>query len=814
MPQRPSEDSVYRALFDAVADPLVATDATGHVLACNPAAQDFLGRAPATLLGTSPLDWSPATQGDGRSSRDAFEAILASVLAGTGACFEWRVLRSDGAQLDVEVSARAARGTTEPSVIWALRDLRDSLALRASESRFRSLFERVEHVSVQGYDRERRVIFWNAASEALYGYTREEALGRQLEELIIPPAMRDHVVEAVRQWVAAGIPIPSGELTLMRKGGTPVSVYSSHTMQVNSAGEHELYCLDIDLSARKEAEARMREALVVFNASSQAIMVTDAEGVITAVNPAFCAITGYGADEVMGRRSSMFKPGRHDTGLLDAVRSALQTGDAWEGEIWNRRKNGELYPQWLTLSVVRDEAGRIVQYVSLFSDITERKQQEEAMWRQANFDVLTGLANRSLLHDRLERSMAQARRNGRKVGLMFIDLDGFKWINDTLGHDVGDELLVEVARRLQRCVRDQDTVARQGGDEFALVLHDLANPEDMLAVGEKVVALLREPYALSGTVHHLSGSVGITVFPDDGEDVQTLLRNADIAMYKAKQGGRNRFRFYARHMQADALARMSLEADLRQAMEQRGFTLHYQPIVDSTSGALVGAEALLRWRHPQRGMVSPQEFIPLAEDRGLIVAIGEWALHEAARQWQAWRMRGLPPLRMAVNVSGVQFREADLRELVARVLDEYGMEPGSLMLEITESVLMDASLGAEAHMHHIRARGVAFALDDFGTGFSSLSYLKRFPVDIVKIDRSFVRDCPQMASDARLVEAIINMAHGLGLTVTAEGVETEAQLALLRALGCDRVQGYLLGRPVPADAFEILLERGTALPGA
>ena len=567
-----------------------------------------------------------------------------------------------------------------------------------------------------------------------------------------------------------------------------------------------------DISLRKRAEAGMREALVVFNASSQGIMTTDGRGIITNVNPAFCNITGFEADEVVGHRASVFKSGHHQPEFYHDMWAALAEKGEWEGEIWNRRTSGESYPQWLSISAVRDNRGQAVEYVALFSDISERKKQEEIVWRQANYDPLTGLANRNLFHDRLERALAQARRNHANVGLMFIDLDGFKWINDTLGHDTGDKLLIEVAERLRGCVRDQDTVARLGGDEFTIVLQEVGEAANLRSIGEKVVGVLRDPFTLGGKPHHISGSVGITIFPDDGPDVQTLLRNADIAMYQSKQSGKNRCQFYAHHMQVSAQARMQTEADLRIALQQKAFALHYQPIVDADSGELIGAEALIRWQHPERGLVSPLDFIPVAEESGLIVGIGEWALREAAEQWQRWCAAGHPPLRLAVNVSGVQFRESDFSERIGRVLSECGIERGHLMLEITESVLMDGSEESEARMRDIKSQGIGYSLDDFGTGFSSLSYLKRFPVDIVKIDRSFVRDCPDDRNDAHLVEAIINMAHSLDLRVTAEGVETSAQLEFLRDLGCDYLQGYLIGKPVPAETFEALFSRRRLLP--
>ena len=695
------------------------------------------------------------------------------------------------------------------SMIGTVRDITDSKnreeELRRSEERIREMSE-ASGAYLWEIDSGMAYTYVSELSVHAKGYLATELLGHTPMEFM-PPEDVGPTGEIVLKAIADRSSFVLQHRNVTRSGQILWEEVRGNVFVDHAGNVVGLRGSGINITDRKLAENRMRQALVVFNTSGQGIMTTDADGVITSINPAFSAITGYAPEEVIGHRSSMFKSGRHEPAFYQALWQHLADLGHWEGEIWNRRRSGQLYPQWLSISSVRDEHSKVVEYVALFNDITERKQHEEAIWRQANFDALTGLANRNLLADRLERALAQARRNGKKVGLAFLDLDGFKWINDTLGHDVGDVMLVEVGRRLAACVREQDTAARLGGDEFTVVIHDLADAQDMLAIGEKLVGLLREPFMLAGSPHALSGSVGITLYPDDGEDVQTLLKNADIAMYKAKQGGKNRYQFYARHMQVDAQARMQLEADLRAAIAARDFAVHYQPIVDADSGELVGAEALIRWQHAERGMISPLDFIPVAEDCGLIVPIGEWILREAVRQWQVWFNKGYPPLRLSVNVSSVQFREADFSRFVESLLREFGIPAGSLVLEITESVLMDGSAEAEQRMREIKTLGIGYALDDFGTGFSSLSYLKRFPVDIVKIDRSFVNDCPDDHNDSHLVEAIINMAHSLELSVTAEGVENEAQLDFLRELGCDYLQGYLIGRPLPAEAFEVLIER-------
>ena len=690
---------------------------------------------------------------------------------------------------------------------WQQAELESRVAERTqelakNEARYRSLFADSTVTMLLIDPEDGRIVSANQAAADYYGYPLDALQAMNIDQ--INTKSRDELKAEMQHARAHGR--TSFEFRHRLANGMVREVLVS-SGPITLDGQTLLLSTVTDVTDRKQAEARMREALVVFNASTEAIMTTDAKGRITAVNPAFTRITGYGLNEVIGRSPAMLKSGRHDNGFYAGLWAALDRDGHWEGEIWNRRRNGELYPQWLSISAVRNQGGEIAEYVALFNDITERKQHEDAIWRQANFDALTGLANRNLLADRLERALVQARRSGRKVGLVFLDLDGFKWINDTLGHDSGDALLIEVAERLRTCVREQDTAARLGGDEFTVVIHDLLETADMLPVAEKLVEVLHQPFRLGGGQQQLSGSLGITVFPDDGEDVQTLLKNADIAMYKAKQAGKNRYQFYARHMQVDAQARVQIEADLRLALADHAFELLYQPIVDTDSGELVGAEALIRWQHPERGVISPLDFVPVAEDCGLIVPIGEWVLREAARQWREWRDQGLPALRLSVNVSGVQFRDDKLCRLVADILATYRVDPGCLVLEITESVLMDGSTAAEARLREIKALGVGYSLDDFGTGYSSLSYLKRFPVDIVKIDRSFVNDCPDDRNDAHLVEAIINMAHSLDLRVTAEGVETDEQAEFLHDLGCDYLQGFLIGRPLPARAFAVLIER-------
>jgi diguanylate cyclase (GGDEF)-like protein len=440
-------------------------------------------------------------------------------------------------------------------------------------------------------------------------------------------------------------------------------------------------------------------------------------------------------------------------------------------------------------------------------DITAQKEREALIWKQANFDSLTGLANRHLLHDRLEQAIVRGARAGSRTGLLFLDLDGFKWINDSLGHAEGDELLRQVAERLRGCCRQQDTVARLGGDEFTVVVEGLTHPSGMRYLSTKILEALRMPFELGGAKKVVTASIGLSVCPDDGTDVQTLLSHADLAMYQAKAKGKNQADFYAVGMQEHARARFELEMELRGAIETRQFVLQYQPIVEAVSGRLVGAEALMRWQHPLRGLVAPDAFIPLAEETGLIVPMGAWALEQSVQQCQQWTRLIPDGLVISVNVSGVQLKKAGLFDTVYNLLESAQLPAGHLQLEVTESLLMEESHVVLESLHRIRGLGVTVALDDFGTGFSSLSYLRRFPFGHLKIDKSFIDGCPHQAADARVVEGIILLAHSLGMLVVAEGVETEAQRAFLQTAGCDLLQGYLFSRPLSAAEFEVFAQR-------
>ena len=537
----------------------------------------------------------------------------------------------------------------------------------------------------------------------------------------------------------------------------------------------------------------------VFTNSGEAILITDAQNRIIAANAAFTKLTGETADEVLGENPKILSSGKTPPEVYQQMWQSLSERNAWEGELWDRRKTGEIYPKWLSINVIRDQNGLVTNYIGSFNDISERKASEERFLRLAYHDALTNLPNRLNLHERLEQTINLCKRNQKKFALLLIDLDRFKAINDTLGHHVGDLLLIEVARRLTMSVRETDVVARLGGDEFVVVLGAIESPADAAEVDDKIVQMVAAPYLISGNDLRTSPSIGICIYPDDAHEIGMLLKSGDVAMYHAKAKGRGNYQFFTEEMNQVVMKRQFMEADLRTALERQQFMLYYQPQLDLTSGHLTGLEALLRWQHPTRGMVPPAEFIPVVEEMGMIVQLGSWVLREACKQLKQWQEEGLTGIRVSVNLSAIQFLDKDLAEHIQAILEETRLDADCLDLEVTESMSMASPTDTIAIMRVLAENGMTLSIDDFGTGYSSLAYLKLFPIHTLKIDRSFVKDIETDTNDADICDVTVLLAHKMGLNVVAEGVETEAQLKFLLSIGCNKIQGFLISKPLPAN---------------
>lgn len=568
-----------------------------------------------------------------------------------------------------------------------------------------------------------------------------------------------------------------------------------------------------DITERKKAETQLLLAAKIIENASEGIVVTDVAGLIVDANPAYERILGYPREQIIGKKPGFASSGHHDEGFYREMWQRLRAEGAWEGEIWDRHASGATIPQWLTINAITDPGGRVTHYVGMLLDISSQKAAELKLKEMAFYDPLTELPNRTLFHDRLEQQIATCHRNGSQMALMFIDLDRFKGVNDTLGHAAGDQLLQETARRLRNGVREADTVARLGGDEFTIIVTDVSQSDGLSNLAGELIKNLCKAVELRGQSVHVGASIGIALYPEDGRDAETLLKNADIAMYQAKDAGRNTFQYFSPAIQAHVHDRVQMEADLNRALERDELRVHYQPKFELSSCRLVGMEALVRWEHPSRGLIGPGEFIPLAEETGLILALGEWVLREASREAAHWLQDQNVDLKLAVNLSARQFLHPDLVESVGAILRETGLPPRNLELEITESMVMANIEQAIVAMQQLRDLGISLAIDDFGTGYSSLSHLKRFPINTLKIDQSFVRDIARDAEDDAIVDAIISLARSLKMEVIAEGIETEQQLDFLRRRHCMSGQGFLLGRPAPSAEFAALCSAVNRPPG-
>ncbi|MGZ4969345.1 MAG: sensor domain-containing protein [Methylobacter sp.] len=665
-------------------------------------------------------------------------------------------------------------------------------------------------ISLDGFwiaDLMGNVLRVNQAYAKIVGYSTDELVNMhisQLEAIEGPEQVREHIARIVAQGYDLF------ETRHRHKDGHCIDIEVS----VAFLPEFQQLCaFSRDITERKRIELDLRIAAAAFE-SQEAMVITDVASVILRINKAFTETTGYTEEEAVGQKISILKSGRHSAAFYASMWKSILNIGAWQGEIWDRRKNGEIYPKWLSITAVKGSDGVVTHYVGTHTDITERKAAEEQIKQLAFYDPLTQLPNRRLLQERLKHGINVERRDGKQLGLLMLDLDHFKAINDSLGHLAGDDLLQQVAERITRRLRDVDMVARLGGDEFIVLLEDIAQPEDAARVAKEIIADLTKPFGLNQNDSVQIGvSIGISLYPQHGDTPELLMDHADAALYQAKDAGRGCFAYFSEDLTLAARERIALETRLRYAIEQQELRVFFQPQVDIVSGRIVGAEALVRWQDPVEGLVQPIRFIPIAEETGLIAEIGSWVLHKTCQQGRQWLDEGLPPLTLAVNVSSHQFRRSDICALVATVLSETGFPPEQLELEITESGLMENQDNATEILNCLRDQGIRLAIDDFGTGYSSLAYLKHFPLDVLKIDKRFIDDIPFHQDDMEIAATIIAMGHILGFKVLAEGVETEEQLAFLQEKGCDMYQGYILSRPIPAEEFAELLRKQQSSTG-
>ncbi|QOY96784.1 EAL domain-containing protein [Massilia sp. UMI-21] len=655
--------------------------------------------------------------------------------------------------------------------------------------RFVAAIELAPAVAVHSIDAAGLVRFWNHACAQLFGIPASHALGKPFRDLVHHldrQAEFDSTIATI--WRNGAAPAPR-DWQVETAAGRHLWLHSNHFPVKRNGTTQQVFCMEVDITARKQLEENLAQAAQVFENAHEAIIMMDAEYRAQAVNQAFTDITGFSAADIIGSTLASLPWGNDETGFYESIWSQLDGNDRWQGELPAMRKNGARYTAWVVLTTIRDPHGEASAHMAMLSDISERKRVEEQVRHQAEHDTLTGLPNRALFLDRLHHALATWRRQRDSFAVLFLDLDRFKAINDNHGHQTGDAVLREVAARLRGCVRRVDTISRLGGDEFVVLLADIGGADRAAHVVNAVMQGVSRPIEVAGHAFTLSASIGVAICPSDGADVDTLMHHADIAMYHAKQNGRSSFRFFSPEMNARVVERGELEKRLRQALERREFVLEYQPELEVGSGKVIGMEALIRWRHPERGLLLPHEFLPVAEECGLIVQIGEWVLREACTQARAWCDAG-HVVTVAVNLSDMQFLHGRLLETVDEALAQSGLAPACLDLEITEGALMQGDAGLDGTVAALRARGVQLTIDRFGTGPASLSSLRRFPLSKLKIDRSFVGDIEHDPVDAALIPAIIAVARSLRLRVVAEGVETEEQLRFLRQHGCDEYQGF------------------------
>lgn len=776
--------SLFQNVVEHASDGILVVNLDGYVVLCNPAVARLFQRSHDELHG------------------DLFGFPIA-----VGELTEINILRKDGVLAVAEMRVSEAYWERERVFIALLRDITErklmETALHQTKEELAALY-RCAPLGVIALRADARVKLWNPAAESIFGWKEKEVIGSTFPDL---SDKLKHELSAIDEYVRRGEVITGKELRHIRKDGTLIDVSVSLAPVRDDVGRAAgIMCIVEDISRRLRDAERLRLSAKIFENTQEGILVTDANGIILTVNKAFVAVTGYSEKDALGNKPSLLNSGRHDEAFYREMWSTLAKEGQWRGEIWNRRKSGEIYPEWINISAIHEDTGKISHYVAIFSDITKVKENEERLRRLAHYDALTELPNRFLFQDHVELALAQAGRSGKQVAVMFLDLDRFKLINDTLGHRAGDMLLIEVARRLGGCLRAGDTLSRFGGDEFNALLPDLDNGAAAATVADKFIEALAHPFQILGKELHVTTSIGIAIYPQDGKQLDHLSRAADAAMYLAKEQGRNTYRFYAADGRDEALSRrFHMENQLRRALERGEMSVVYQPEIDIESGGVTGMEALLRWQNAELGSVPPDEFIPLAEEIGVISALGAWVLRAACLQNKTWQDTGFAPMWVSVNLSPCQLRDRRLVETVGQILAETGLEGRWLEFELTEGALMQNIEESIDTLNALKQLGVRLSIDDFGTGHSSLAYLRRLPVDTLKIDRSLVAHIATNEGDAAISRTIVALAHNLDLRVVAEGIESAAQFTILREFQCCDAQGFYFSRPLPPEQITALL---------
>lgn len=796
------EHQILNAMIEHFPSAISVTDSDLRLIKHNQQFRRILDFPETLLDGPTPLeDYIRFNARRGEYGPVDIEAYVAEALvrarSAKAHCFE-RV-RPDGTVLEIKGSPLPDGGFISSYTDITARKNDEARIMRLLEEQ-RLIFDNA-HVGIV-WVRQRRIISCNQRLAEMFLY---DDPGQLEGGLTRPFYDSDAQYEKIGNEMYADLEskgAAQSEYEMRRRDGSPVWIMlTGRPLDRGNVTEGSIWVYT-DVTTKHQQEAELHLAERVFAHSSEALMITDRSGVIVNINRAFTQITGYERDEVLGQTPRILKSGRHDPAFYAAMWAAVVERGVWEGEVWDRRRNGQVYPKWLSITVVRDAVGEVINYIGCFSDITERKAAQERIQYLAHHDPLTSLPNRVLLRERFNQIMAQARRSGRSIAFMFLDLDHFKRINDSLGHRVGDNLLIAVVKRLRSCLRECDTLSRLGGDEFILILGDIEGREIAARIAEKVIASLAQPFQIGEHTLNTSVSLGIVIGPQDGDDFDLLMQKADTAMYASKEQARGTYSFFLPQMDEQAKRRMNLANSLRRALGGNEFNLVYQPQIYADSGRVFGAEALLRW-NPQGGpAVSPVEFIPVAEEIGLILPLGEWVINQACEQARRWRDAGLD-CRIAVNVSGVQIYRADLVDAVQRAARQAGISPELIQIELTESTLIDDSILVQDVIGALKGIGATVAIDDFGTGYSSLAYLKRFRVDKLKIDRSFIADACVNEESAAMSRAVISIAQSLNMRAIAEGVETAEQLDFIRRAGCNEIQGYYYSRPLaPADFLQ------------